>query len=149
MKNFKYLILLFLLLILTGCVNKKALSGDEFSNIMKKNNYKVNVSLPEESYIDKVLLASRNNINLEFYIMNNSSNANTFYKNNKQMLVQQKKGKYKDNSKTKNNFESYKLEVENTKQFYYIAKIDNTVLFIQESSKNKKQLEDIIEKLNY
>lgn len=131
--------------------NKKPLSEEEFKNIMETLSYKVentkeNYSEYEE--IKNVLKVSEENkYEITFIIFEEDEYALRYYRNAKSYF-NARKDNYSTNSYV--NFKNYsKYTFTQNDNYVSITRIKNTILNIISKSENKKEIKNIIKKLNY
>ena len=141
----KKLIILFLLLFTVGCSNK-SINTNKFKSIVRDSGYYV-ISIKDQfseySYITEALLARKDTINIEFYVMSDNENAKAFYDLNKEVI-----DAYRTNTsiyKDKNN----KYILSTDEKYMVISLIDNTCIYVDTDIKNKANVNNILNKLGY
>ena len=141
----KKLIILFLLLFTVGCSNK-SINTNKFKSIVRDSGYYV-ISIKDQfseySYITEALLARKDTINIEFYVMSDNENAKAFYDLNKEVIYA-----YRTNTsiyKDKNN----KYILSTDEKYMVISLIDNTCIYVDTDIKNKDNVNNILNKLGY
>ncbi len=156
MKNLKKLFLgvfLFMAVIsVTGCGTKKAITADTFKTKMETKKYVVqdaSSQFESNEQIKKVFLAlnSASSYQIEFYEIDTVDNAVEFYTNNKLIFQQSKSsGNIETNVDLKNNS---KYTLESNGMYKLISRIDKTVIYVNTSSKNKKEINKVVKELGY
>ena len=139
------LIIILVLLLLVGC-SKKSLTTKEFKKIMRDNNYyvvSVKKQFSEYDYIEEALLARKDNINIEYYLMSDVENTDAFYDYNKD-VIEAYKTKYDTDKESKN---KYLLETD--EKYMVISCISNTCIYVDTDVENKRSVNDILKKLGY
>ena len=100
-------------------------------------------------YITKVYIAlsSDSNYQIEFYELSDSDYATSFYNNNKSIF---ESSKGSGNAETHAEIANYsKYTLSSNGKFKVISRIDNTALYLNVDSSNKKAVEDILKDLGY
>ena len=141
----KKLIIVFLLLFTIGCT-KKSINTNKFKSIVRENGYYV-VSAKnqfiEYSYIKTALIARKDDVNIEFYIMSDNDNAKAFYDYNQEVIEA-----YRTNdSMYKDRENKYVLSTD--EKYMVISLIDNTCIYVDTDIKNKDEVNSILKKLGY
>ena len=141
--------MVFVLIFLTGCVNKKAVTTNEFINVVKSNGYEVKDVKDQFNYdyIKEATLAINDDYQIEFYVLDNASNAKKMFESNKQIFESYKSGVSTEASSNVGNNSIFTL---NSNGYYmYLSRIDNTLLYIRVESKYKDNVKSIVSKLGY
>ena len=141
--------MVFVLIFLTGCVNKKAVTTNEFINVVKSNGYEVKDVKDQFNYdyIKEATLAINDDYQIEFYVLDNASNAKKMFESNKQIFESYKSGVSTEASSNVGNNSTFTL---NSNGYYmYLSRIDNTLLYIRVESKYKDNVKSIVSKLGY
>ena len=141
----KRLIILFLLLFTIGC-STKSIDTSKFKDIVRDNGYYV-ISIKNQfsdySYITDALLARKDDINIEFYIMIDSENAKAFYDLNKEIIDAYRTS----NSVYKDKKNKYTLSTD--EKYMVISLKNNTCIYVDTDIKNKDKVNNILKKLGY
>ena len=141
----KKLIILFLLLFTIGC-SKKSINTSEFKSIVRDNGYYV-ISIKDQfkeyNYITEALLARKDNVNIEFYVMIDDENAKAFYDLNKEVMdaYRTSDSMYKDKQN--------KYVLSTDERYMVISLIDNTCIYVDTEITNKAKVNSILKKLGY
>ena len=141
----KKLIIVFLLLFTIGCA-KKSIDESKFKSIVRENGYYVvstKDQFAEYSYIQTALLARKDGVNVEFYIMSDNDNAKAFYDYNKEVIEAYRTpdSMYKDREN--------KYVLSTDEKYMVISLIDNTCIYVDTDIKNKGKVNSILKKLGY
>lgn len=151
MKKFKYFILcFFMIFLITGCINKKSISSNEFKNIMKEKGYSIYDATSQFSdydYVLKAYLALKSDHQIEFYELSDIDNAKSFYKRNKSIFEDSKEDIYSQYNNSIGNHSKYTLKTGG--KYKVVSRIDNTVIYLNVDEKYKDSVKDILEYLGY
>ena len=141
----KKIIIICLLLLTLGC-SKNSISTKEFKSTMRNNDYYV-ISIKDQfasyNYITEALLARKDSINVEFYVMSDNDNAKAFYDYNKDVIEAYKM----NDSKYKETSTKYILSTD--EKYMVISLIDNTCIYVDTNIENKDKVNSILKKLGY
>lgn len=143
------IITILIILSLTGCGNKKALTNNEFSEILGVEGFAVTdvTTLMEDENIEVLAAANNNNYQLEYHIYKTKEAAKKAYEGNKKSFATYKKNNNKEKNVTGNNYEKYTLELSD--EYKVVSRIDNTLVYASISLEYKKDLNNILDKLGY
>ena len=148
-KLFIFVLCVLSLFLVTGCSKREALSADTFKSTIEGDGFRVNDALGQFDQYDYVKTAyvavdSTNSYSIEFYVLSDSSYGKSFFENNKKIFDES------DGTKVEVNLLNYeKFSVENSSSYKYLARIDNTVVYVDTDVKNKDSVSSVIEKLGY
>ncbi len=141
----KKIIIICLLLLTIGCA-KKSISVDKFKSTVRSEGYYV-ISTEEQfsqyKYIESSLMARKDGVGIEFYIMTDEENTKAFYDYNKD-IIEAHKTKYDTYKETKT-----KYVLETDEKYMVISYIKNTCIYVDTDIKNKDKVNSIIKKLGY
>ncbi len=153
-------VLLFLLLLVFGGIflftslnkEKDPITASQFQTIMQQKGFVVQDATSQFSdydYITKVYIAlsSDSNYQIEFYELSDSDYATSFYNNNKSIFESSKGSSNAETHAEIANYSKYTLS--SNGKFKVISRIDNTALYLNVDSSNKKAVEDILKDLGY
>ena len=153
MKKLKILLLVLITVVLTACSsNKEPLDDEEFKSIMRDNDYYVVSSLSQfsdYSYIDEAYIAKKTgeDYQIEFYELEDSSCAISFYNTNKEIF---EASKTNDSVYTSVDLiDTNKYTLLTLDSYKVLSRIEDTVLYIDVDKKYKDEVNDIIKKLGY
>lgn len=147
MKRFLNLFVLILLVVmLSACTQKKALSTKEISDKLSNNGFTITdvTSQMEDSNISYVASANNGKFQIEYYVFTDETNAKKAYESNKESFENNKtKGKeQKDET-----YQKYTQELSDT--YNLISRIDNTLIYSSVNIEYKKDLNKVIKDLGY
>ena len=147
---FLFSLLFSMLLILTGCGNKKVITTDKFIDITEKNGFVTKDVLDQFSNTD-VLDATIANYNsdfqLEFYVLDSTEGAKEMFLNNKNIFETYKGSVSKYSSTDIGNSSTYMLE--SSGYYMYLSRVDNTLLYVKVDDIYKERVKSIIKELGY
>lgn len=153
--NLKKLIMatscLVLLFIITGCGNKTAITTTDFKSKMSNKGYAntdVISQYTDYVYIKEATVAqSTEGWQIEFYVLNDETNAQGMFNENKITFEGLKGNSSTESSTSLGNYSSYSL----TSGGYYmhLCRVDNTLLFVKVPDTFKDTLKDLIKDLGY
>lgn len=135
---------------ITGCINKKSISSNEFKNIMKEKGYSIYDATSQFSdydYVLKAYLALKSDHQIEFYELSDNDNAKSFYKRNKSIFEDSKEDIYSQYNSSIGNHSKYTLKTGG--KYKVVSRIDNTVIYLNVDEKHKDSVKDILEYLGY
>lgn len=155
MKKLKVILcLLLLVLILTGCKDKKALDKEEFSKKMAEKSYQVSDYLEKMDPQAKtkiksasLAIAKDKTHQFEFYELNDKDIATHMYNTNKNLFEKEKGPESASVGSSGENHANYRLKAKG--KILYVSRIDNTVFYANIDEKYEDQLDEIIKLLNY
>lgn len=137
---------------LTGCGNKKAITIDEYKDIMSTNSFVLNNAknrISVNSNIKDIYIAAnpKDNYQIEFYVLESVDTAKTFFSENKTRFSKEV-GKNKIETKSKKG-NSEKYTVTSLGQYRLVSRIENTVIYLDTRESNKKKVDEILKELGY
>lgn len=139
-----------LLFTVTGCLDKKAITTEQFKKIAEKNNLivtDVKNQFADFDYVYEATVAvSPEGYQIEFYVLSDVTNAQGMYTKNKNRFESE------DTSSKKSvvNLNNYTKYTQQTKESYKVlSRIDNTMIYVSESVKNKDKINKILKELGY
>lgn len=156
MKRFsKVLLFIFcicLMISLTACGNKTALTASEFKTKMENKNFIVGdatYQMSQYDYIEKVYLAKNEDLTyqIEFYQISDVDNAYSFYIYNKKIFEESKQSNSKETTLNIGNRSKY--TVETAGKYKVVSRIDNTVIYINVDEQYKSEVKTILDELGY
>lgn len=144
---------LIILFSITGCTKKNALTVDEFNKIARNQDFSVteNKEFDADTYID-VIEGSKakfsNKWEANFFVLSGDQDAKIMFEKDKNIIkVHERGGKTVRISNDFPNYSTYKLTT--NENYYYVCRVDNTVLYINAPKQYKDDIENFIEKLGY
>ena len=146
------LTLMVVTLTLTGCGNKKAITIDDYKDIMSTNSFVLNNAknrISVNSNIKDIYIAAnpKDNYQIEFYVLESVDTAKTFFSENKTRFSKEV-GKNKIETKSKKG-NSEKYTVTSLGQYRLVSRIENTVIYLDTRESNKKKVDEILKELGY
>lgn len=150
-KLFLTLFTIVLLFTLTGCFSKEKISIKDFVNTSKKDkltvysitdNYKSYENL-KNGYAAANLLGWR----VTFFEFKNSDSAEDIFDQEVENIKKNKTKKDEEEKSGLRNYETYELTT--STNYYYISRVDNTLLSVRSSINNKNDIKKFINKLRY
>lgn len=142
---------LFMLLCLTGCSKKVAITADDFKTKAEEHNYKVtDISnrYTDYNFFTTALLAQGDNgLEIEFYVLNNDDSAQSIFMSNEATFKGFRGTTNVENSVSMGNYSTYELTTGGN--YMYLCRVDNTVLYVKVSDNLKKEIKDFVKELGY
>lgn len=139
-----------LLLLLSGCGKKTAISTSKFISIAEKHNLQVEniISKIETSTnIDDAVMVGNDNWQIEFYVINSEDDAIAIFENNKNIFEESKSGSSAYSSVNMVNYSTYSLE--SNDEYKYLCRIDNTFLYVNVDKIFKDSVKNFINEIGY
>ncbi|MBE5954645.1 MAG: hypothetical protein E7257_10930 [Lachnospiraceae bacterium] len=158
-KGLKIVLLISLVLLIAAVVvffvvvdmEKKSITAGEFYDEMEEEGYvMVDVTSQYASYgIDEAYLAVKPNqeYQIEFYELSSVSKAESMFESNKDYFKDRAGSKRVTSSYGFGNYDIYSLT--SNGDFMYLCRIDNTLLYIDVDDSYKKEVQEIIDELDY
>ena len=153
MKKRRFILLaacLMICLLLTGC-KKKSLSINEFNDIAKKNEFTIvdvgDIAKAYDHLSEVAVVENKDGWRVEYYIIVNKEEAIAMYNLNKTTFEENKSGIYAESTVDVSNYSTYALETDG--KYMYIARVDNTMIYLKVDQKYKNDAKDFIKKLGY
>lgn len=132
---------------------KDPITATKFESIMEEKQFSIinsKTQFEEYDYIKDSMIAMQNDgdYQIEFYVMDDTSNAAAFFKSNKSIF----ENKASDSSKSRisttfKNGETFKLN--SNGKYMAVSRIDNTVVYVNVDSEYKDSVDDILKDLGY
>lgn len=150
-KIFLGVVLCFMVLLLTGCGNKKAITADDFSTIAEKYDCTIiDVMNQYSSYgvVDNALVARNSDgWQVEFYVLDSENSAASMFNTNQTTFENSKSGTTTESSSNMGNYSTYTLNSGGT--YMHLCRVDNTLLFVKVDDTYKDTVEKLIKELGY
>ena len=144
-------ICILLLLSLTGCIKKTAITTEEFKSIAKENNLTISDATKQYSNygtIKQATIASiTNEWQVEFYVLTNEAEATSMFNTNKIDFESYKGNTSSENSLNLKNSSLYSLT--SSGYYMYVRRIDNTLVYAKVAKEYKDTVKAFIKKLGY
>ena len=135
----------------TGCAKKEAISMETFIETMESKGYSLYDVTEQfaDTYVSKAYIAIDKNeeYQIEFYIIDNESDAKYFFDYNKTLFEEEKEGKYSETSVNLTNHNKYTLQ--SGSKYKTLSRIDNTVLYLNVNNAYKTTVQDLVKELGY
>lgn len=142
---------IFMLLFLTGCGNKKAITKEDFIAKAEKHNYQIVDATSQFEQYDEIesatLALSPDNWQVEFYELNTSENAMAMFEHNKSKFEDYKDNTALEASKSMSNYATYSLT--SGGYYMYLSTVDNTLIYLRVKDTYKDTVKDFIKELAY
>lgn len=147
MKFIKAICLVLVLFTLTACGEVKELSEKEISKALEKDGFLLNdfTSQIEDRKMKKAVVANNGVYQMEYYIFTDEAAAKEAYKNNKKAFVDLNKTKGKE--KNKDNYDKYTQKLSDT--YNSVIRVGKTIIYASIDTRNKKDFNKVLDKLNY
>lgn len=147
----KITLCLMIIILLTGCKNKKAINSNDFKEKATSNNYIVSditSQFKKSKIVENAVTANKLGAwVVEFYTLKNDSNAKYMFNYNKEKASSEKVKNSKEVSSSSGNFSTYSLT--NNGYYIYICKVDNTLLYTKVNEQYKDEVNKFIQELGY
>lgn len=150
-KLFGIILLLVASLLLTGCATKEVISAEEFKLVTEEYGYTVQddtESYQMQTSFEKVLIATKNDdiYQIEYYEFSDEETAIQIYENQK-MTIEGTSEVSSHKSIEAMNYDKY----EQTSDINYgvVVRVENTLIHAIVNIEHKKEIQEILEKLNY
>ncbi len=142
-------LLLFGLLMLTGCGNKKAITTHDFKNITEQSGFSTIDAKDQfdETSVVEATLAYNDDYKIEFYVLDSDADAKGMFEYNKNIFEGRKSGVSKYASTNIGNSSTYMLQ--SGGYYMYLSRIDNTLLYVSVLEKYKDSVREVIKDLGY
>lgn len=149
----KKIFIILLILLCFGCGKiQSPITLEEFQDNCDKNElyfYDISDNFKESQKVIQAGMASTSVWHIEFYIFNEEDDAIEAYESNKQNFLDVKKESttFTDSDKSYNNKVTYSLTTNTT--YYYISRIDETMIFVQVPVEYRGRVKKFHESLGY
>lgn len=150
-KLFGIILLLVASLLLTGCTTKEVISAEDFKFVTEEYGYTVQddtESYQMQTSFEKVLIATKKDdiYQIEYYEFSDEETAIQIYENQK-MTIEGTSEVSSHKSIEAMNYDKY----EQTSDINYgvVVRVENTLIHAIVNIEHKKEIQEILEKLNY
>ncbi len=139
--------------LLTGCGSKNAVNTVDFEAAASQRGFIIEDGskfFGAYDYIKQATLVAPEDqaYQIEFYELNDSAFAKSFFESNKNRFIMMKGGEAEETNDSGSNYDIYKLE--NYGRFMMVERIDNTVIYVNSTDSSYKQaIEDFLSDINY
>jgi len=151
MKIMRIIIFSIILIMGMSCAGRKtAIDVQDFISIMEGEGFTVidTTEQYDSSLIRQSFTAIDGTISVELIITPSNPDANQLYNQNKDRAELRKGGNASSQSSISFGNKA-KFTLNSSGVYYVISKIDNTMLYIEVNSTNKKNVDEIVKKLGY
>lgn len=137
---------------LTGCGSKKSVTTEEFMTAAGESGLQcvdVKEQFKDYDFITEATIAAASDFSyqVEFYVFSDSSQAQSFYVNNKTNFDLNKGSVYTDVSTSGKNYARYALN--SGDRYMFVAYVDNTVIYADTDQTHKANVEALVDALKY
>lgn len=145
--------LIIMICIITALFNRKtAITAEKFKTTMEAKGFTVtdvtNQFASHGDYVTKAYIAQDDeNYQIEFYELSNLENATNFYHTNKKNFELQEANASKIHTIDRKKSAIYSIIANG--RYKYLSRIDNTVIYIDESTSYQTSIQSVIKKLGY
>ena len=141
---------LVMLFLVTGCGNKKAITTSDFKSKAEKAGYQtadVYNQYKEFGYVKEATVATKDGYQVEFYVLDNKSNAAGMFNTNKTTFENTKSGSATESSVELGNYSTYSLT--SSDSYMYLSRVDNTLIYVKVPESAKDNVKSLIKELGY
>ena len=140
-----------LLVALTGCLSKTAITADSFKSSMESMNYVVvDYTSQFDSEDVKKVYAGINptgSFQIEFFELGTESLARSSYLTNLETMEKSKGSMSSSTSFTGTNYE--KATQTSNNEYWLVSRVENTFIFVHSSDTNKDAINKVVDSLGY
>ncbi len=146
------LVMLFSVLCLAGCGEKKSITPEDFRTITEAKGCTV-VDISDQYAEVKeisgayVALIGEGEYQVEFYVLTTDEAAKRMYAGNKGIFENSIVGASSHSSASLANYDSYKLTADGS--YKVLSRIDNTMIYVDAPSEYKSEINSILKALGY
>ncbi len=130
---------------------KTSITVSEFKEFMESKGYMIKdsteKSVDNENLSQLCVAYDENNYQIEFYVFENEQSALNFFTNNKSNFEVQSGLVSSSYATNINNYNIYAITTNGT--YRYLARVDNTVIYVDEDVKYKDNIKGIVDELGY
>lgn len=145
------LILFTILIMLTSCkINKEPITAEKFETKMKENGYiveNITSQYPQNDKLKAVLIAAKNNYQIEFYETKDEDYAVMGFNLNKEKFQLSKGNGTIETSSSIGNSSKYTLKANS--KFKVVSRIKNTLIYLDVPSSNEEEVKEVLKELNH
>ncbi len=140
-------------LVIFNVLNKEktSISADNFSAIMESKGYVMTDTTSQfsqyENYMLKSYVAQKSDYQIEFYELSTIENAISMYNTNKAKFESQKSSVSAGATSSMKNYSTYSLSTNG--KYKYLARIDNTLVYVDVDENYKDIVKDIMKEIGY
>ena len=137
-------------LLLTGCGKKSAINTSKFRSIVESSGYTFTDdydSYSSYNYFNEAVIASKGDCDIQFFVLDNASDAKNMFNTNKSKFENSKTGLSTEVSTSLNNYDTYLVQ---TNGYYkYLSRVDNTLVYVNVLMECKDSVKNIIDIMKY
>lgn len=140
----KIFLLLLCVLLLSGC-GKKAVSADNFKEVLTNKGYDVVDVTKKEAYKETYIASNKNDYELKLLILENDSEAKRIQAGFRSKFIRISNNGEKvinDVDKINSNYSEFSIVVDD--MYYYIVQIDNVCLKVEAPVRYKKEINKVV-----
>lgn len=149
-KVFLGITLVTIIFLTTGCFKKKVITTEEFKNKAENSGYiTINVKnqYMNDLRIKEATVAQKEDYQVEFYVLDDNSNAKIIFSNTKEDFQKDKDKVSVETTKNMLNYSTYSLK---TGGYYmYLSRVQNTLLYVKVKEKYQDSVKELIKELDY
>lgn len=144
----KVLIILFGVLLLTGCgQTKTSLADGEFSSLMSESGYTVYDDKENFSFAEHAYVVLEKDLKVVFVEGKRKADIEGIFIDQCNNVYQKVLEDYDDFKSSGSNWST--LKIKDSQNYYYVSLVDNTYLYIEGSIEKERKINKIIDLLNY
>lgn len=156
LKRFKGIMVLvlafFVLLTVTGCGNKEAISADDFKTKLEEKGYSVQDVTEQMSDVEEIknvylAIDADSNYQIEFYELASEDAAAAFFNENQEIFEKTKSSTNAETSVSVGNYSKYTLQGNNT--YKVVSRIGNTVIYLDVDDSYKSKVQEVLKEIDY
>ena len=152
MKYIKNFIIIILIMFLCSCNELVAVDTNKYIDVSKHYNLNIREDAQKEldnnKYISNLTISENNKFKSFFYIFNDLQVAIDSFDNEKAVLETQKNSViYSETKVNLNNFNKYIIDTNDN--YYYLIRVDNTLLYIEGKDNYKTEINSFAKELGY
>ena len=148
------LVILSLCFLTTGCFSdkKEVKSAKEFISIAKDLKFVTKDVTSEQNDKQKKMLksvniAAKENFQIEFYVFKTEEIAKTAFFNGERLFDTKKANDYANNIEHGDNYGYFYVDI--PKRYGVVSRVENTLILVDTTRKNKKEVKQFIEEMGY
>lgn len=131
-------------LTLTGCISKTVIGADKFTEKLESNGFEVLSTEMDRTEISVARIAKKDDLQIEYYELKDTDAAKSMYESNRANISK------RTNSHVEVNGTNYSTYSGSGNGIYaYIARVENTFLFVETSETNKEEAKKAIDEIGY
>lgn len=148
-KKILFIVTLIMIITLTGCGKKTALTKEEFNEKLISEGFIITEITKEinDSNIIYAAAVSNNDYQFEYHIYKNNDACKKSFNSNKKALGSGKSKKDKENIKNGENYSKYSIT--SSEEYKSITRVDNTFVYASLNIENKDSFNKVLKALKY